>query len=147
MSELPTEQELQALVGHRFPGGNYTVEPWRAWLTADAALDQPDPELAHPLFAWLASAGGWGISWDDFFALVGASAGDGPMFGEHESELQRPLRVGETFGVSGEIVSVQRKHGRSAGTFDVVGYRVDLRDDAGEPVASCYNSVVFPRGR
>ena len=32
------EADLQSVVGRRFPGGSYTVEPWRAWLLADCVL-------------------------------------------------------------------------------------------------------------
>lgn len=144
--QVPDLDSLTALVGHRFPGGEYAVEPWRAWLVADTALDTPDAARAHPLFAWLAGIGGWGTSWDDFFALFGADADDGPMFGEHETVLHRPLRVGDRYQVSGEVVSVDRKTGRSTGVFDIVGYRLSMHDGR-ELVATCYNSIVFPRGR
>jgi hypothetical protein len=39
---------------------------------------------------------------------------------------------------------VLRKHGRRAGTFDIMGYELDLH--LGEVhVARCSNSIVFPR--
>ncbi|MFH5821857.1 hypothetical protein [Georgenia sp. AZ-5] len=141
-----TLEDVRAQVGREFPGGHYTLEPWRVWLTCDAALAQPDAELAHPLLAWMAAVGGMGITWDELFSWFGATAADGPMFGEHETTLHRPLRVGTTYQVSGGIVSAERKVGRAAGTFDLVGYRTELRDvDDGARVATCWNSIVFPR--
>jgi hypothetical protein len=146
------EAELAPLVGRGFPGGSYTVHPWRAWLLADAVLAEPPSlldggeQVAHPLFAWMAATGAMGITWDELFAWFGATAADGPVFGEHETTLHRPLRVGATYRVSGAIVSAERKVGRRTGTFDVVGYTMDLHDEAGGThVATCWNSIVFPR--
>ena len=146
------EEALQTRVGRRFPGGEYTVSPWRAWLLADTVLAQPPSlrasgdQVAHPLFAWMAATGAMGITWDELFAWFGATAADGPVFGEHETTLHRPLRVGATYRVSGGIESAERKVGRRTGVFDVVGYAMDLHDsDGGAHVARCWNSIVFPR--
>ncbi|MEV0595725.1 hypothetical protein [Nonomuraea cavernae] len=142
----PSPEQVKAQIGRRFPGGTFTVEPWRAWLVADVVLDEPGGEVAHPLFVWLAATGATGLTWDDLFGWFGARASDGPMFGEHETTVHRPLRVGGVYQVSGEITSAERKVGRSAGPFDVVGYQLELYDEAdGAHVATCWNSIVFPR--
>lgn len=151
----PSVEQVRAQIGRRFPGGTYTVEPWQAWLIADVVLE-PKPartgcgasggKPAHPLFAWLAAIGGWGMTWDDLFGWFGATAADGPVFGEHETTLHRPLEVGATYRVTGGIVSADRKVGRTTGPFDVVGYRMELHDETdGAHVATCFNSIVFPR--
>ena len=146
------EADLDGQVGRAFPGGTYTVSPWRAWLLADTVLAEPpslrDPgeQAAHPLLAWMAATGAMGITWDELFSWFGATAADGPVFGEHETTLHRPLRVGASYRVSGGIVSAQRKVGRRTGAFDVVGYSMDLHDTRdGVHVATCWNSIVFPR--
>ena len=148
MSEPPVEPaplpEHLAQVGREFPGGSYAVAPWRTWLVADALLDDPWDEVPHPVLAWMAGVSGMGMTWDELFAWFDASATDGPMFGEHHTTLHQPLHKGATYDVSGRIVSVVRKVGRRAGTFDIVGYELDLRHE-GEHVARCYNSIVFPR--
>lgn len=153
------EADLEGQVGRAFPGGEYTVHPWRAWLLADTVLaptpslladgDADEEQVAHPLFAWMAATGAMGITWDELFAWFGAAASDGPVFGEHETTLHRPMRVGATYRVTGGIVSAERKVGRRTGVFDVVGYSMDLhrtdQDEDGEHVATCWNSIVFPR--
>ncbi|WP_028850507.1 hypothetical protein [Thermocrispum municipale] len=132
------------LIGREFPGGEYTVAPWRAWLTADTLLDDPYDEVPHPVLAWMAGVAGWGMTWDEFFGWFDATADDGPMFGEHRTTMYRPLRMGATYRVSGRVVSAERKVGRRAGTMDIVGYELDLH--LGEDhVARCFNSIVFPR--
>ncbi|GER22294.1 hypothetical protein NCCP1664_07910 [Zafaria cholistanensis] len=143
--QLP--EDIRAQIGRRFPGGYYTAEPYRAWLLADAAADRPHAPAVHPLHAWLATTGGIGITWDEFFAWFGATAADGPMFGEHETVLHRRLRTDRRYRVSGSVVSAVRKRGRAAGLFDLVEYQLELHDDAdGGHVATCWNSIVFPRG-
>jgi len=148
------EHDLESRVGRQFPGGCYTVDAWRAWLIADIVLADPpsltapaeQEQVAHPLFAWLAATGAMGITWDELFTWFGATAADGPMFGEHETTIHRPLLVGATYRVDGGIVSADRKVGRRTGTFDVVGYAMELHDERDEAhVATCWNSIVFPR--
>jgi hypothetical protein len=96
------------------------------------------------MYAYYAALGGMGIDLDALFALVGATADDGVMFGEAAIELARPLEVGATYDVSGRITDAVRKAGRRAGVFDVVTFVLELR--AGdELVATSTNSFVFPR--
>lgn len=133
-----------ALVGRELPGGHYTIEPWKAWLVADALGDDPRQEVPHPVLAWMASVGGMGLSWDEFFAWFDATAADGPMFGEHRTTFHAELTYGD-YQVKGRVTSVDRKSGRRAGVFDVVGYELDLHRGT-EHVATCWNSLVLPRG-
>lgn len=142
---MMTEAELKAIVGREIPGGHYTIEPYVNWLLTDVVGAPLDRVNAHPLFAYMAVARGKGITWDEVFAICGATAADGPMFGEHETEIMRPLQVGETLAVSGSFVLAERKTGKKIGTFDVVGFRLDLADGTGARVASTYNSIVYPR--
>ena len=138
--------DLQGIVGHEFPGGTYRVEPYRNWLTCDAVLSPlPADEIAHPMFCYYGALAGMGISLDDLFALAGATAEDGVMFGEAEIDLRRPMRVGETFTVRGAITDAERKEGRRAGVFDIVAFRLELVDERDEVAAVSSNSFVFPR--
>lgn len=140
LDELRTE-----VVGRAFPEGSFTIPVHEAWLTADAVASPPLPDgVAHPMYVYYAALCGMGIDLDTLFDWVGSSAEDGPMFGEARIDQHRPLRVGETLAVHGEITDVDRKSGRS-GTFDIVGFRLDLRDDAGELAGVSTNSFIFPR--
>ncbi|NYE35833.1 hypothetical protein F4692_000937 [Nocardioides cavernae] len=140
-----TEKELAAVVGRTFPGGEYTVEPYVDWLVRDVVDADQGEHVAHPLFAFIGSLRGKGMSLDELFEICGATAADGPMFGEHETEVIEPLRVGETYAVAGRFVSAERKHGRTAGTFDVVGFELTMTDRSGKAAVRVFNSFVFPR--
>ena len=139
-------QELEALVGKPFPGGSYTIEPYRHWLFSDASGAPPTDEgVAHTMEVYYGALAGMGLSVDELFALVGASADDGPMFGEATMEVERPLEVGATYTVTGGIVGVTRKEGRKAGVFDIVTFRLELADADGAVAAVSTNSFIFPR--
>src|SRR5438874_1720264 len=138
---------LEDLVGTRFPGGTYTIEPYVHWLMSDATLDLPprNEGVAGPMWVYYGALAGMGMSVDDLFTLVGATAADGPMFGEAEIEVLRPLQIGATYAVSGAITNVQRKEGRRAGVFDIVTFRLELADEDGAVAGVSTNSFVFPR--
>lgn len=138
--------ELEALVGHRFPGGTYRVEPYRDWLVRDAVLAEPAAgDVVHPMFCYYGALAGMGISLDELFALAGATADSGVMFGEARIDLRRPLVVGEQLTVRGGITGVQRKEGRKAGVFDILAFELELVGGSEDVAAVSTNSFVFPR--
>ncbi|WP_293855056.1 hypothetical protein [uncultured Alsobacter sp.] len=135
----------ESLVGRRLPGGTLVIAP-----TDDAALRGilgsaagPAGE-AHPLFGFIGAMRGMGIDWHGFFALCGASADDGPMMGETDLDLRRPLATGQAYAVTATIVGFVRKEGRRTGPFDVVTLQVDIADESG-PVAVLRQSIILPR--
>ena len=141
-----TVEELTGLVGKPFPGGTYTIEPYRHWLMQDAVGGPATREgVASPMEVYYGALAGMGLSVDELFALVGATADDGPMFGEAGIDVRRPLRIGETYRVSGGITDIVRKEGRKAGVFDIVSFRLELEGADGELAAVSSNSFIFPR--
>ena len=138
--------ELEALVGRPLPGGSYTIEPYRHWLMQDAVgATATRAGTATPMEAYYGGLAGMGLSVDELFTLVGATADDGPMFGEAGIELRRSLQIDETFTVSGAITGVVRKEGRKAGVFDIVTFRLELVGEDGDLAAVSTNSFIFPR--
>lgn len=140
------ERALMSVVGHRFPGGRFTVAPYEHWLTCDVVGAPPSREgVAHPMFVYYAALGGMGINLDALFGLVGAVADDGVMFGEAAIDIITPLQVGATYDIRGAVTDIVRKQGRRAGVFDVVTFALDVVDTAGTVVGRSTNSFVFPR--
>lgn len=140
-----TEQRLRdEVVGHDLAEGSYTIEPYKAWLMADCLESPPLGETAHPMFVYYAGQGGMGLTLDEFFALCHASSDDGVMLGSSELDLDRPLRVGERFTVTGEVDAVVRKEGRT-GTFDIVTFHLDLVDGDDQRAARLGLSFIYPR--
>lgn len=147
MVEIPSEDDLGKLVGHRFPGGTYTIQPYEHWLLADAILAPPTLSgAAHPLFAYWVAMRGMGLTIQELFELGRAEGPDRVMFGEVDVEFVRTLRVGETYRVDGAITAVVRRHGRRAGIFDLVSFRLEVKEPGPRVAAVCTNSWVFMRG-
>lgn len=140
------EMAVMEVVGHRFPGGRFTVTPFEHWLTCDAVGAEPTRDgVAHPMFVYYAALGGMGIDLDELFALVGATVDDGVMFGEATIDMATPMTVGATYDVRGTVTDIVRKSGRRAGVFDVVTFALEVVDESGGVVGTSTNSFVFPR--
>lgn len=134
------------LIGHRFPGGSYTLPGWLCWLWADAAQLEPDPERAHPSLAYQVAIQGAGVSIQDIFDLMDATADSGVMFGECELDYRGILRPNATYQCEGEITAVERKSGRRAGVFDKMSFQVQILEPGSpDPIATCTNTWIFPR--
>jgi hypothetical protein len=139
-------EDLEALEGHRFPGGRFTIAAYEDWLMRDViGAPRGDGVHAHPIWGFAAPQGAMGLTIGDVFALCDATAADGPMLGDTKVELTRPFRIGAPYVVSGGIVSAVRKTGRTAGVFDLVHFTVESADEAGSVVARLTNSFAFPR--
>lgn len=140
------EQQLLAVIGTHFPGGEFTIEPYEHWLMCDAVGAEPVRSgIANPMYVYYGALGGMGISLDELFAWVGATADDGVMFGEAQIDVVRPLQIGDTYTVGGKITDIVRKSGKRAGVFDIVTFALDVMDADGTLVGTSTNSFVFPR--
>ena len=138
------QDEREGLVGYRFPGGAFRIEPYEHWLVCDTFLVAPPANgIAHPMYCYYAALGGMGISLEELFDLAGVTADSGVMFGEASIELRTPLRVGTTYQVRGGITDLVRKEGRRTGVFDILTFELEISTDGGLAGKSS-NSFVFP---
>jgi hypothetical protein len=134
------------LAGHRFPGGRFTLPEYVSWLWEDCILAEHDADVAHPSLAYFVAMAGLGASIEDVMTLLDGSPDSGVMFGENELELRGALHPGSTYDCEGEVLGVERKSGKRAGTFDKLTFRITVRErGAQEPVALCTSSWIFPR--
>jgi hypothetical protein len=133
------------LTGHRFTGGTYRLEAHVAWLWGDAALDRPEPPRAHPSLAYVMAMRGC-IDISELFRLLGTDSEAGVLFGECELAFEQPLAVGCEYELEGEILSVERKHGRRSGPFDRVRFQVRVHEaPGGRSVCTNTNTWMIPR--
>ena len=49
---MVSEEELQALVGHEFPGGRYRIAHWENFLLTEATGRDPMPDTASNTVRW-----------------------------------------------------------------------------------------------
>jgi hypothetical protein len=138
--------QLPEVVDKPFPGGVYTINSEQnanvcRLLGTTAAPDG----TAHPIFAYIATRVGCGLGVDEICAVADARTQDGPMVGSLELEFHRPLRVGETYTVTGEFKSIMRKHGRRAGVFDLLVFELRLSTTEGRVAVTATQSWVLPK--
>ncbi|MEE8601445.1 hypothetical protein [Euzebya tangerina] len=141
---ISEEALADEIVGRVLPDGGYRIEPYLAWLVADA-VESPGlgVGLAHPMFTYFAAQGGIGVTLDELFAMAYATSDDGVMLGTAELDIVRPLEVGQRFDVVGTVEDVTRKSGRT-GVFDIVTYRLEMRD-AAVLCATLTLGFIYPR--
>lgn len=141
------EGTMAALVGHRFPGGTYTIARWENFLLHDAMLvERGEDATAHPAFLFHAPLAGVGVTIADLFALCHAESDEAVRAGEYVWEFERPLREDVAYRMEGGITAVERKDGRRGGKMDLVTFTIELADAAtGVVDARVTNTWVFLR--
>ena len=147
-----TEEELAALVGHRFPGGEYTIEHWENFLLTDCTARGPLADgLVHPIALFHVPIQGAGTSIAELFALAGGSAvpGSVKLLG-YDWEYPRALRENVRYRVDGGIVAASRgagpEHpGGDERQYDDVAFSIELVEPDGVLAARVTNRWRFWR--
>jgi hypothetical protein len=132
---IPSEESMQALVGHRFAGGTYRIEHWENFLLSEATGIEPLPDgLAHPAHLFHVAINGVGTSITELFAL--AESGGAPVsIDYYDWRIHQPLREDETYVLAGGITAFTRSAREGSPTRDSFTYEIDLADTTGAPVA------------
>jgi hypothetical protein len=143
-----TDPELAALVGRRFPGGEYTIDHWENALLTDCTQRAPMlADLVHPIALFHVPIHGVGTSIGELFEMGGASgrAGSVTLLG-YDWEYVRPLREGCRYRIDGGIVSAERSsdsHGEPV--HDDIAFSIELFEPGGELAARVTNRWRFVR--
>jgi len=142
-----TEQELQALVGYRFPGGTVSIAHWENVLLSDVMGVPPLPDgLVHPAALFHVTVAGGGLGIGDIFSLFRAESDEAVRGGEFHWRFEDQLREDTPYDASGEGGAVERKESRKLGPMDAVTFLFQLRDPAsGELVAEARPTWLFLR--
>lgn len=137
MSEarLPPVEEIRALVGHEFPGGEYTIAHWENFLLTECTGAGPLPDdLAHPVALFHMPILGARTSIAEMFALGQADSDSSIGIESYDWELFQPLREEVKYRVSGRITEADRRSG-AKNTFDRIQFQFDLEAPDGAHVA------------
>lgn len=107
---------------------------------------EPDPSgKAHPIYSFIATQAGMGMTVKGLCDVCEFDIEQGPMLGSTRVDFSRPLMTGRPYRVQGTIVGVTRKASRKLGVMDVLEYRLVLREDGGEHVLEITNTWILPR--
>lgn len=100
---------------------------------------------AHPIYYYIATQVAMGKTVSGLCEACAFDVDDGPMMGSSGVKFDAPLRVGESYKVTGEILSLIRKKSRKLGVMDVLTYRLRLNTLDGAQVLQTDNVWVLPR--
>ena len=145
MSEAPLPKHLQALPGTALTSGVISIPATEATMLADALGTAGPSDELHPIYAYLATQRGIGMTVGEICALADFDIVDGPMLGGAQFDYAAPMHADTAYRVEGTILDIARKQGRTAGVFDLLDFEERLVDDEGRIVASARLSFVLPR--
>lgn len=135
------------LEGHRFPGGTYRISRLENAALCAAVGAHPAPDgRAHPIFYYIATQVGMGMTVGDLLRLCDFDVADGPMMTGSEARFAGELMTETDYRVGGEIVSLIRKPSRTFGSADVLRFRLTLTPRDATQTLECVNEWILPRG-
>ncbi|WP_129774639.1 hypothetical protein [Peristeroidobacter soli] len=139
-------EQPPAVAGTRLPGGEYRITAEENRTLCEALHTQPASDgRAHEIYSYIATQSGMGLSVDGLLAICEFDAADGPMLGSSNARYLGALRTDETYRVSGEILSLNRKQSKKLGIMDVLEYRLTMTRASGDPVLEVINIWILPR--
>jgi hypothetical protein len=133
--------------GRAFPGGTYRIARQDNEALCEAVGAAPDPDgRAHPIFYYIATQVGMGMTVAELLALCDFDVADGPMMTGSNASFEGELMVETDYRVAGEIVSLTRKPSRTFGFADILRFRLTLSREGAQPTLECVNEWILPRG-
>ncbi len=131
-----SEAEMQAVVGHSFPGGSYEIEHWENFLLSDATGSDPLPDdLVHPIHLFHVPIAGVGISIADLFTLARADSDASVTIDYYDWEFAAPLPERVRRRMAGGVTEHERKRIEGGPIVDSLTFCIELFEDGGEFVA------------
>lgn len=100
---------------------------------------------AHPIYFYIATQVGMGMTVAGLCATCEFDVEDGPMMASSKVTFSRSLVTGQPYRVTGRIVSLVRKPSRKLGIMDMLEYVLELSLPDGTLVLCTTNVWVLPR--
>jgi hypothetical protein len=117
-----------------------------AALCRSTGVEPASDGSAHPIYYYIATQVAMGKTVAGVCETCEFDVDDGPMMGSSGVKFSEPLMVGQSYKVSGEILSLVRKLSRKLGVMDVLTYRLRLHKEAdGMCILETDNVWVLPR--
>ncbi len=128
MHPIPAESDITALLGHRFPGGEYAVEHWENFLLTDATGAELLPNnMVHPVALFHVPIRGAGTSIAEMFALGQAESDFSIVIEGYDWEMFEPLRESVNYQISGSIVAAERQSNAAGQPYDRIQFCFEMQ--------------------
>jgi hypothetical protein len=117
-----------------------------AALCRSTGVEPASDGSAHPIYYYIATQVAMGKTVAGVCSTCDFDVDDGPMMGSSGVKFSEPLMIGQSYKVTGEILSLVRKQSRKLGVMDVLTYRLRLHKEAdGSCILETDNVWVLPR--
>jgi len=117
-----------------------------AALCRSTGVEPASDGSAHPIYYYIATQVAMGKTVAGLCETCEFDVEEGPMMGSSGVKFSKQLMVGESYRVTGEILSLVRKQSRKLGVMDVLTYRLRLqRQIDGTCILETDNVWVLPR--
>jgi hypothetical protein len=144
---LPPVEEIRALVGHRFPGGTYTIAHWENFLLTECTGSEPLPGgLAHPVALFHVPILGARTSIGEMFALGQADSDSSIGIESYDWRFFQPLREEHPYRIDATITEADRRETEGR-VYDRIAFHFELRDADGAMAATTTITWHYNRGR
>jgi len=140
--------DLPDVAGLSLDGGVYVIDGAENRILCQSLGVDPDIDgKAHPVYFYIATQVGMGLSVAGLCAACDFDVEDGPMMGSCDVKYFQPLMTETPYQVRGNIVGLNRKQSRKLGIMDLLEYSLHLDLPNGERACTVTNTWVLPRGR
>jgi len=135
------------VAGHSLDGTTYVITPEQNAVLCRSLGAEPAPDgKAHPVYCYIATQVGMGVSVAGLCALCDFDVDDGPMMGTCEMTYFQPLMTGQGYRVRGTVIGLTRKKSRKLGIMDLLDYTLHLDLEDGTRACTVRSSWILPRG-
>ncbi|MCP4842256.1 MAG: hypothetical protein GY887_11050 [Halieaceae bacterium] len=146
MKTMPPEEEITALVGHEFPGGDYTIEHWENFLLTGCTGAEPLPDgIAHPVALFHVPLYGANTSIGDMFSLGQAESDLSVIPEYYDWEIFSTLREAMNYKVTGKIIAAERRENSHGQKYDWLLFQFDMVEPDGTLAARTSMAQQFTR--
>lgn len=144
---IPPEEEIRAIVGHAFPGGVYTVEHWENFLLTECTGAELLPDgMVHPVVLFHMPILGSKTTIGEMFALGQAESDFSIGIESYDWEMFAPLKEDVPYGISGKIVSAERRTSRNDRPYDRIQFQFEVAQPDGALAARTTITWHYRRG-
>ncbi len=144
---IPPEDEIRGIVGHRFPGGTYTVAHWENFLLTECTGAELLPDsMVHPVVLFHMPILGSRTTIGEMFALGRAESDFSIGIESYDWEMFTPLREEIAYAISGKVTSSERRMTSDNRPFDRIQFRFEVVQPDGALAARTTITWHYRRG-
>ncbi len=145
---MVSEETIKALVGHEFPGGEYTIKHWENFLFTECTGSKPmQNNVVHPVALFHVPILGCKTTITEMMELGHADGPDAIIPESYEWDWFHPLKEDVSYKSTGKITEAERCVGEMRNVYDRIQFLFELVDPEGELTARSVITWYYIRRR